>query len=123
MKKIFPAILFLIGLQNWSCGVVQTVAVNSTAGIVDYGLGAIFEESDLQFAEQAIPANVKLIEALYRAKDMDDDHLALLLTEAYTGYTLAFVEDVDPERAKVLYKRARDYGLTCLLYTSPSPRD
>ena len=114
MKKIFPAILFLIGIQNWSCGVLQTVAVNSTVGIVDYGLGAIFEESDLQFAEQAIPANVTLIEALYRAKDMDDDHLALLLTQAYTGYALAFVEDVDPERAKVLYKRARDYGLTVL---------
>ena len=114
MKKFFPALFLLIGIQNWSCGVVQTVAVNSTTGIIDYGLGAIFEESDLQFAEQAIPANIILLEALYRAKDKDDDHLALLLAQAYTGYALAFVEDVDPERAKVLYRRARDYGLTVL---------
>lgn len=114
MKKIFPVFLFLIGIQNWSCGVVQTVAVNSTAGIIDYGLGAIFEESDLQFAEQSIPANITLMEALYRANDKDDDHLALLLTQSYAGYALAFVEDTDPERAKVLYKRARDYGLSVL---------
>jgi hypothetical protein len=94
--------------------VVNTVAVNATTNIVDYGLLAIFEESDLTFAEQAIPGNLTLLEALYRAKDKDDDHLAFLLTQGYTGYTLGFVEDTDPERAKVLYARARDYGLRSL---------
>jgi hypothetical protein len=88
--------------------------VNSTTGIVDNGLSAIFEESDLTLAEQSIPANLTLLEALYRSKDKDDDHLALLLTQAYTGYALGFVEDKDPERAKALYIRARDYGLSVL---------
>jgi hypothetical protein len=114
MKKFFATILFVFGVQSWSCGVLQTVAVNSTTGIIDFGLGAIFEESDLQLAEQSIPANITLLEALYRAKDKNDDHLALLLTEAYTGYALGFVEDTDPERAKALYKRASEYGLTVL---------
>ncbi len=90
------------------------MAVNSTTGIVDNGLGAIFEESDLVLAEQSIPANLTLLEALYRSKDRDDDHLALLLTQAYSGYALGFVEDKDPERAKALYIRARDYGLSVL---------
>lgn len=114
MKKIFPAFLLLIGGQSWSCGIVQTVAVNSTAEIVDYGIDAIFEESDLQLAEQSIPSNLTLIEALYRAKKGDDDHLALLLTQAYTGYALGFVEDVDAQRARVFYSRARDIGLAAL---------
>jgi len=114
MKKYFPAVLFVFGLQSWSCGILQTVAVNSTTGIVDFGLGAIFEESDLLLAEQSIPANITLLEALYRAKDRNDDHLALLLTQAYTGYTLGFVEDTNPERATSLYKRAREYGLGVL---------
>ncbi len=115
MKKTFLFLFFLLSVESWSCGVVQTVAVNSTTGIVDFGLKAIFEESDLKFAEQSIPANVKLLEALYRAKDDNDDHLALLLTQAYTGYALGFVEDSDPERAKALYMRGREYGLTALM--------
>mgnify|MGYP001563553175 CR=1 FL=1 len=115
MKNTFSIIVVVIlAMHSWSCGVVQTVAVNATTGIVDYGLGAIFEESDLELAEQAIPGNITLLEALYRAKNKDDDHLALLLTQAYTGYTLGFVEDKDPERAKILYARARDYGLKVL---------
>lgn len=114
MKRPNLLILLAFSLVHWSCSVVNTVAVNATTNIVDYGLGAIFEESDLTFAEQAIPGNLTLLEALYRAKDKDDDHLAFLLTEGYTGYTLGFVEDTDPERAKVLYARARDYGLRSL---------
>jgi len=114
MKKLTPAIFVLLGFYSWSCGLLQTVAVNSTTGIVDNGLSAIFEESDLVLAEQSIPANLTLLEALYRSKDKDDDHLALLLTQAYTGYALGFVEDKDPERAKVLYMRAREYGLSVL---------
>ena len=114
MKQLTFILLLFSALLHWSCGVVNTVAVNATTNIVDYGLGAIFEESDLDFAEKAIPGNLTLLEALYRAKGKDDDHLAFLLTEGYTGYTLGFVEDVDVERAKVLYTRARNYGLTSL---------
>ncbi len=114
MKKFTPAIFVLLGFYSWSCGLLQTVAVNSTTGIVDNGLSAIFEESDLTLAEQSIPANITLLEALYRSKDKDDDHLALLLTQAYSGYALGFVEDKDPDRAKALYIRARDYGLSVL---------
>lgn len=111
-RFIFPVIVF--SLFNWSCGIVNTIAVNATADIVDYGLGSVFEESDLDFAEKAIPGNMVLLEALYRAKEKDDEHLAYLLTQGYTGYTLGFVEDVDPERAKLLYTRARNYGLRAL---------
>jgi hypothetical protein len=114
MKHLILFVFLIVSLIHWSCGVVNTVAVNATTNIVDYGLLAIFEESDLDFAEKAIPGNLTLLEALYRAKDKDDDHLAFLLTQGYTGYTLGFVEDIDPERAKVLYARARDYGLRSL---------
>lgn len=115
MKKILylPA-LVVLALQGWACGVVQNVAVNSTTGILTYGMQALFEEPDLTLAEQAIPGNLKLVESLYRAKDSDDDQLGTMLAQGYTGYALAFVEDTDPERAKALYTRARDYGLKVL---------
>ncbi|MBI2428084.1 MAG: hypothetical protein HYV29_04695 [Ignavibacteriales bacterium] len=114
MKIVQSVILFVMLLGSWSCGVVNTVAVNATTNIVDYGLGSVYEESDLDLAEKAIPGNLVLLEALYRAKDKDDEHLAFLLTQGYTGYTLGFVEDVDAQRAKVLYDRARGYGLRAL---------
>jgi hypothetical protein len=114
MKKIFYVPVLCLALQGWSCGVVQTVAVNSTSGILTYGMAALFEESDLTIAEQAIPGNLKLVEALYKAKDGDDDRLATMLAQGYTGYALGFVEDTDPERAKAIYIRARDYGLKVL---------
>ncbi|MGE5313435.1 MAG: TRAP transporter TatT component family protein [Acidobacteriota bacterium] len=114
MKRILYLPVLFLALQGWSCGVVQNVAVNSTSGILTYGMAALFEEPDLTVAEQAIPGNLKLVEALYRAKDGDDDKLGTMLVQGYTGYALSFVEDTDPERAKALYKRARDYGLKVL---------
>lgn len=114
MRTAHFAFPLLFALLQWSCGVVNTVAVNATTDIVNYGLGSVFEESDLALAESAIPGNLVLLEALYRAKGKDDEHLAFLLTQGYTGYTLGFVEDTDPERAKALYARARDYGLRAL---------
>ncbi|HTR82801.1 MAG TPA: TRAP transporter TatT component family protein [Bacteroidota bacterium] len=113
MKRFFPIILVLLGLQSWSCGLLQTVAVKSTTGILDEGMAAIYEESDLQLAEQAIASDLKLLEALHKS-DPSNDHLLIMLTQAYAGYALGFVEDQDPERAKLFYARARDYGLEVL---------
>jgi tetratricopeptide (TPR) repeat protein len=114
MKNVFSFLLLgICALQSWSCGILQTVAVQSTTGILDQGMVAIFEESDLQLAEQAIASDLKLLEALHKS-DPDDDHILLLLVEGYTGYALGFVEDRDAERAKGFYRRARDYGLLVL---------
>jgi hypothetical protein len=73
----------------------------------------VYEESDLQLAEQSIASNLKLLEALHKS-DPGNDQLVLLLSQGYTGYTLGFVEDKDPDRAKMFYRRARDYGLSVL---------
>lgn len=115
MKNVFPpACILAVSLLVSSCGIINSIAVNATTGIVDNGLVSVFEESDLELARTSIPGNLTLLEALDRSKGMDDDHLAFLLLEGYTGYTLGFVEDEDAARAKVLYKRARDYGLRVL---------
>ena len=113
MNKIIPAVFLALGFKSWSCGLLQTVAVKSTTGILDQGMAAVFEESDLQLAEQAIGSDLKLLEALHKS-DPENDHLLIVLTQGYTGYALGFVEDQDPERAKVFYERARDYGLQVL---------
>lgn len=113
-KRIIKQFIFLgffiLMLVNCS---IQTLAVRSTAGILANGFEALNEENDLVFAEQAIPANLKQLEALIKS-DPNNKKLLLMAAEGYTGYALGFVEDVSPERASRFYLRARDFALTVL---------
>jgi len=94
-------------------GCIQTIAVRSVGGIVEEGYDALTEESDLQFAEQALPGNLKLLEVMLK-NDPENERLLKLCAEGYASYALGFVEDVDVERARVFYLRGRDYGLRIL---------
>jgi len=96
-------------------GCIQTIAVRSVGGIVEEGYNALTEESDLQFAGQALPGNLKLLEVMLK-NDPDNERLLRLCTEGYASYALGFVEDEDVERARVFYLRGRDYGLRLLAH-------
>lgn len=91
-------------------GCIQHIAVSTVGGIVDDGFDALTEEQDLAFAAQALPSNLKLLEVMLK-NEPDDTRLLRLLAEGYNSYALGFVEDADPERAKVFYQRATDYAL------------
>jgi len=71
---------------------------------------ALYEEDDLQLAEQALAANLKLIEGLLK-NDPVNESLLLMAAQGYAGYALGFIEDENPERARVFYLRARDYAM------------
>lgn len=105
-------VLALLGLTLFS-GCIQTIAVSTVGGIVDNGFGAFTEESDLVFAEQALPGNLKLVEVMLR-NDPDNDRLLRLASEGYNSYALAFLEDTEPARARDFYLRGRDFALRML---------
>ncbi|MEX0602137.1 MAG: TRAP transporter TatT component family protein, partial [Bacteroidota bacterium] len=94
-------------------GCVQTIAIRTMGGILDYGLEAFNEESDLQLAKESLGSNLKLTEALVKG-DPENADLLLLLAQGYSSYALAFVEDEDIPRARMFYLRGRDYGLRIL---------
>lgn len=105
---------FLIGSAFFLfVGCIQQIAVSTVGSIVDDGFEGFTEEQDLDLAEKALPANLKLLEVMLK-NDPDNDRLLLLLSEGYNSYSLGFVEDSDLERAKMFYIRARDYGLRIL---------
>ena len=83
------------------------------AGIMDYGLQAFNEESDLQLAHEALGSNLKLIEALIKA-DPENEKFLLFAAQGYNAYALAFAEDDSVERARLFYLRGKDYGLRIL---------
>jgi hypothetical protein len=102
----------LIALFIFS-GCVQRIAVSSVGGIVADGFDALTEESDWEFAGQALPGNLKLLEVMLK-NSPDNERLLTLLAEGYASYSLGWVEDVDVERARTFYLRARDYGMRVL---------
>jgi hypothetical protein len=109
MKRFYIIILALVFT---ACSLNKFI-IRKTATILDYGVLALYEESDLVIAEQALASDIKLIEGMIKG-DPENKHLLLLASQALSGYTLGFVEDQSPERAKSLYLRARDYGIKIL---------
>ena len=98
-------------------GCVQTIAVNAVGGMADDGFSAFTEEEDLDFAEIALPGNLKLIEVMLK-NSPDNTRLLRLLSQGYSSYALGFLEDKDPDRARAFYMRGRDYGLRILRQNS-----
>ncbi len=95
---------------------LQKLAIRSASGIFSYSIEALYDETDLQLAEQATGSNLKLLEGIHLADPSNKD-LLVLLTQGYASYSLGFIEDVSVGRAKMFYLRARDYGLDRLRLT------
>jgi hypothetical protein len=112
MKKLAVAGIALL-LQ----GCVQTLAIRTMGGIMDYGLEAFNEEGDLQLAQGALGSNLKLVEALIKG-DPRNTKLLLMASQGFSAYALAFAEDDSVERARGFYLRGRDYGMRVLMQNS-----
>jgi hypothetical protein len=91
-------------------GCFQQIAVGSLTGIMEDGFVVLNEESDLPLAEASIASNLKLIESVLRG-DPGNEKLLLMACRGYASYAMAFVEDVDPVRARTFYFRGKDFGL------------
>jgi tetratricopeptide (TPR) repeat protein len=108
MKKL-AVLLAAILLQ----GCIQTMAIRTMGGIMDYGLESFNEEGDLRLAESALGSNLKLVESLIKG-DPENTKLLLMAAQGFNAYALAFAEDDSVERARVFYLRGRDYALRVL---------
>jgi len=109
MKRLLVFLPLIILLE----GCVQTIAIRSMSGIMDYGFQAFNEESDLQIARESLGGNLKLLEALIKG-DPGNEQFLLFAAQGYNAYGLAFAEDDSIERARVFYLRAKEFGLRIL---------
>ncbi len=115
IHKIITVICIFLLFSSCS---VQKIGLRSMSGILDSSMAALFEESDLKLAEQAIASDLKLLEGLIKS-DPNNEKFLLLACQGFASYALGFVEDQDPDRAQSLYLRGRDYGLK-ILQKNPS---
>ncbi len=109
MKK---QIIYFAALLLFSCSPTVFVLRQMTP-VLENSAEALYEESDLKVAEQALSSNLKLLEGLLKS-DPQNKELLLLLAQGWSGYALGFAEDENPQRAKRFYLRARDYALRVL---------
>ena len=71
---------------------MQKIAVRQTAGVLMAGSLGLESETDVVFAEQALPGNLKMMETFLEV-DPENPELLFLLAKGYASYALLFVED------------------------------
>lgn len=109
MKKlVFFSVLALLG----GC-TPRRLAVRETGRIFQRGAIAIYDEPDVEFARESLPAQLKTLESVL-VSDPSNRGLLTLAAEGFASNAFLFLEDERPERAKLHYLRARDFALRAL---------
>lgn len=103
--------LFLVSTLT-ACSLNQML-VRASLPIIEGGIEALNQETDLELAEAAIPTNLEMLEGMIIV-DPDNDTLHTYAAQAYYGLAYGFNEDIDPERASRFYQRGLKHGLSAL---------
>lgn len=120
--------LFLAALLACNAGCLQRLAIDQTADLLVSGGAALNEETDYEYAAQAIPSGLVTTQGLW-TNARDSRTLNLLLAQNYSGYAFGFIEDLAEaaaargdedeaahqfRRARRFYLRGRRYGMFLL---------
>ncbi len=103
-------ILFLINLSHCS---LNRIVSHAIGGFMEDGIKVMYQEDDLEIAEQFMANNLKMVEILL-ARDPDNPELNLIAAQGFGAFAMAFVEDEDLERAERLYFRGLQYAFKAL---------
>ena len=111
MKRAVPTflrtaiLLLLIAVSGSGCAFVfkgPSVMTDSLMG-----------QSDAEIVRNGAPAYLILMDALV-ASSPGNQHILLASSDANTAYAAAFLSGDEPERASIMYAKARDYALRVL---------
>lgn len=111
MKRL-STFLFLLSIPILGSACMP-IALRLSPSLFPNMAESIFEECDPELANSAIPANLKLLEGILK-NDPRNRQILTTLSMGFSGYSMLFVEDQDPRRASILYRRSRDYGIRAL---------
>jgi hypothetical protein len=116
MRPLFPlqnftAILLSVLLIS-GCS-YNEMLVRASTPMIEGGIYALNEETDLKLAEDSIPTNIELLEGFIRM-DPENAQLYTYAAQAYYGLAFGFNEDDRAERASNFYLRGIRRGLTAL---------
>jgi len=104
---VFFALLLLSG-----CSIDQML-VRASTPMIEGGVEALNHETDLELAEESIPANLNMLRGMINL-DPENAELHTYAAQAYYGLAYGFNEDSRPQRASSFYLRGKQHGLTAL---------
>lgn len=102
----------LVALFLSACS-IDKMLVRASIPIIEGGITALNQETDLKLAEDSIPTNLELLEGMISI-DPENDTLHTFAAQAYYGLSYGFNEDNRPERALKFYQRGLKHGLQAL---------
>lgn len=91
----------------------KKLTVAATATLLEGVAKSAFQQSDLKLVREGIPAYLMLMDGMIESVP-DNEQLLINAAQTYSSFASAFMEDTDPEYAKLLYRRARYYSLRSL---------
>lgn len=116
MKKLGIILAFLVLTTSGCAGLIRT-GIGAANPIFDSAVQAAMASKDPMILGEGAPGMLLILDGLANFAP-DNRYFLVAGSEFYAAYALGFVEDRDPERARVLYKISRDYGLRALKMNS-----
>ncbi len=111
IKRIIA--ISLIMYLPLACATSKTMTVGATASLLEDIAKSAYRQSDLRLIREGMPAYLMLIDGMVEAVP-DNKRLLISAAQAYASFASAFIQDEDQDYAKVLYARAKGYGLRAL---------
>jgi hypothetical protein len=107
MRMANFSIMALFAIFLCQCS-LRSMAISEVTDLVQAGVPAFERDDDLELIKQAMPANIKLLEAMLES-DPDNIKLLTLLSQMYGSYTFGFVDPLldEPEIQEEDLTRAR----------------
>ena len=106
-------ILLLIASFFLSACSMDRMLVRSSVPLIESGVEALNHETDLDLAEDSIPANLNMLLGMNKI-DPENALLRTYAAQAFYGLAYGFNEDTQPERASDFYQRGLRHGLVAL---------
>lgn len=108
--KLIITLIFLLLISGCS---IDQMLVRASTPMIEGGVEALNQETDLDLAEESIPANLNMLRGMINI-DPENAQLHTYAAQAYYGLSYGFNEDNRPERASAFYLRGMKHGLTAL---------
>ncbi len=120
IRAVFPLFFMITAYVFLSGCSMKKLAIRQMADLMEGGFPAYLKETDPLLVKDAMPANLKLLDAMLE-NDPENQNLLFLACQGYAAYAFMFIEEENPVRAKSLYTRAREYGFAMLKHRGMLP--
>jgi hypothetical protein len=107
-----PVLVIFTLLLLSGCSIDQML-VRASTPMIEGGVEALNHETDLELAEESIPANLNMLRGMINL-DPENAELHTYAAQAYYGLAYGFNEDSRSERASSFYLRGKQHGLIAL---------